>query len=146
MSGKSGDLAKSVAQTVCEETKAQLTTLEGGNEIFIRQCESQSNSAGEIAFIIRLNDPSEWRQILSAQSTEEVVFIIPLGLVAYGFGGSSQDPDIFNQILVVFDDVNQTVYNFTSGDLAEVLRAETQEEAEKALKELSQKMQITTLG
>ena len=146
MSSKSGDSAENAAQAVCKETEAQLTTLDGGNEVFIRQCESQSNSAGEVAFIIRLNDPSEWRQILSAASTEEVAFIIPLGLVAYGFGGSSQDPDIFNQILVVFDDANQTVYNFTSGDLAEVLRAETQEEAEKALKELSQKMQITTLG
>jgi hypothetical protein len=130
---------------VCKESEAQLATLDGGNEIFIRQCESQSNSAGEAAFIIRLNDPREWSQILSAQSTEEVVFIIPLGLVAYGFGGSSQDPDIFNQILVVFDDANQTVYDFTSSDLAEVLRGKTQEEAEKALKELSQKMQITTL-
>jgi hypothetical protein len=82
---------ESAAQVVCKESEAQLATLDGGNEIFIRQCESQSNSAGEAAFIIRPNDPREWSQILSAQSTEEVVFIIPLGLVAYGFGGSFEE-------------------------------------------------------
>lgn len=135
----------SVASQVCGEAYAQLPTLEGSNDIKISECSGELTSDDKKVFVIRLNDSAEWLDLTMTATPEELAFIIPLGLVAYSFAGASVDPDAFDLIAVAFDDPRQTVYSFTANDLAVVLRAQSQEDATRALLDLANKMSISAL-
>jgi hypothetical protein len=134
-----------LADRVCGETQSQLATLEGGEQIVVQQCEVQSSGAEGQVFVLRLNDYVNWQQISVTRSPEQVMFLVPLSLVAYSFAGADVDPAEFDQIFVVFDDADETVYEFTGNELAEVLTAQDYDEAEAALANLAQTMRITQL-
>jgi hypothetical protein len=130
---------------VCTETQSQLMTLDGGEEIVVEQCEAQPNGAGGHVFVLRLNDYINWQQISATRTTEQVMFLVPLSLVAYSFAGADVDPIDFGQIFIVFDDTDETVYEFTGDELAQVLTAQDYEDAEAALANLAKTMRITQL-
>jgi hypothetical protein len=130
---------------VCSEILSQLSTLDKGSDIQVQQCNAESTSGGDVNFVLRLNDSAEWQQLMLSSTPEEIAFLIPLGLVAYGFGGSNVDPTIFNSIAVVFDDPIQTIYSFSGSQLANVLKAKDQEAATNLLLSLANEMTITGL-
>lgn len=134
------------ASRICAEARRQLTTMAGGNEILLSTCEAQSDGAGNVGLVFVLNDYIEWTSLLATQSTEDLVFTVPLGLVAYAFGGSAEEPNTFDSILIMFKDAKQTVYDMTPADLDEVLKAQTREEADAALRTLRDRIRITSLG
>lgn len=134
------------ATAVCNEADLQIQSVTGGNEIVIEQCEAQDDSNGGQVFVLRLNDYTEWTTLISTSEFKTVMFSIPLGLLAYSFAGADVLPTEFSAVLLVFSDLNQTVYEINPKDLAQVLRAQTEDEANAALTELSTKIKITSLG
>jgi hypothetical protein len=132
------------AKKVCDEATRQLTTIPGGSGIQIRQCSAQSDS-GYVGWVLALNDYVEWSELTATRSMEEVIFRIPLGLVAYAFAGSDVEPETFDQILIVFNDIDQTVYDFPAAEITDVLTAQTQDEATAKLISLQSRMRITTI-
>lgn len=134
------------ATAVCNEADLQIQSVTGGNEIVIEQCEAQDDSDGGQIFVLRLNDYTEWTTLISTSELKTVIFSIPLGLLAYSFAGADVSPTEFSAVLLVFSDINQTVYEINPKDLDQVLRAQTEDEAKAALEELSTKIKITSLG
>lgn len=134
------------ATAVCNEADLQIQSVTGGNEIVIEQCEAQDDNNGGQVFVLRLNDYTEWTTLISTSEFKTVMFSIPLGLLAYSFAGADVLPTEFSAVLLVFSDLNQTVYEINPKDLAQVLRAKTEGEANAALTELSTKIKITSLG
>jgi hypothetical protein len=134
------------AQATCDEAVRQLSTLSGGTEVLLLQCEALSNGADDVALVFGLNDWMEWTTLISTQSLEDVIFTLPLSLVAYAFGGSNEAPETFDRIIVVFRDDSQTVYDIDPRDLRTALSAQTLEEAQTAILALREKLTITSLG
>lgn len=134
------------ATAVCNEADLQIQSVTGGNEIVVEQCEAQDDSNGGQIFVLRLNDYTEWTTLISTSELKTVIFSIPLGLLAYSFAGADVSPTEFSAVLLVFSDINQTVYEINPKDLDQVLRAQTEDEAKAALEELSTKIKITSLG
>ena len=133
------------AQKICDEAESKVSEMKGAEEIQIRQCEAQPGEQGQFVWILQLNDTLEWTQLWGTLSTEDIVFTLPLSLVASSFASSNEEPALFDKILIVFDDVQQTVYEFTSSDLNELLKAEDEEAAKEALLSLRNKMLISAL-
>ena len=134
------------ASAVCNEAARQLTTLSGGTEVLLLQCGAQLNGEGEVALVLGLNDWMEWTTLMAEQAIEDVVFTLPLSLVAYAFGGSGEDPETFDRILIAFRDDSQSVYDLDPRDLETALSAQTLEEAQAAILALRDKVKITSLG
>jgi hypothetical protein len=134
------------ASAVCDEAARQLSTLSGGAEVLLLQCGAQSNGEGEVALVLGLNDWMEWTTLMSEQALEDVVFTVPLSLVAYAFGGSGEDPETFDRILIAFSDESQSVYDLDPRDLGTALAAQTLEEARAAILALRDTVRITSLG
>ena len=139
-------IRNNLATAVCNEADLQIQSVTGGNEIVIEQCEAQDDNNGGQVFVLRLNDYTEWTTLISTSEFKTVMFSIPLGLLAYSFAGADVLPTEFSAVLLVFSDLNQTVYEINPKDLAQVLRAQTEDEANAALTELSTKIKITSLG
>lgn len=132
------------ASQVCRETRTQLERLGGGDEVLVRSCGATHAGGDRFGWQIGLNDHGEWRRLIATNTTEEVLFTIPLALVAYGFAGSSQDPMTFDRIRIVFDNDKVTTYEFASEQLAEVLKGQTPAEIEAGLRQLQFQMTITS--
>jgi len=135
-----------VANAVCSEAQFQLGSIAGGEDIELLTCEAQTNSAGEVAMVLVLNDIVEWESLFMSQPVEELMFTVPLGLLAYAFAGSDSDPLTFDVILMAFRDPYQTVYEISPPDLRDVLGAQTENDASNALLELRKKIQISSLS
>ncbi len=133
------------AKQICNEALTHLRSLSGGQEIQIQLCEAQSDGNGQVAMVFQLNDYLEWSTLLGFNSSEDIIFTLPLGLVAYAFGGSGVNPSVFDLIILTFDDDAQTVYAIQPIDLEVVLNAQTKDQAEAALLKLRDQMNITTL-
>jgi cyclophilin family peptidyl-prolyl cis-trans isomerase len=138
------DLQVSSAEKVCDEARRQLTTLDGGSEILLLNCEAMPATLST-AMVFELNSYVEWSSLLQSQPMEDLIFTIPLSLVAYSFGGSGVVPSTFDSVIIVFHDDNQTVYEISPSDLIDVLDAQTAEDAQGAIFNLRDKIKITTL-
>jgi hypothetical protein len=136
------DVQVASAEKVCDEARQQLTTLVGGSEILLLNCEA-TTAVSSTALVFELNSYVEWTILLQSQPMEDVIFTVPLSLVAYSFGGSGVAPSTFDSIIVVFGDANQTVYEIIPQDLTDVLKAQTMEEARALLVILRDKILIT---
>ena len=133
------------AEKVCEETRVQLATIEDGDQIQLRTCEAQFDGASEIAMVFVVNDDLEWTSLIASHHLDDVLYTIPLGLIAYGFGRSGVDPAMFDRILFMFDDAEQTAYDMVPSELDEVLSASTSQELKDAIRALRDTMRITAL-
>ena len=136
--------AQESAAKVCLDARAQLQTESDLSQIVIKQCEAQTNDEGEVGFVLALNDYLEWG-LLETKSVEDIVFTIPLGLLAIAFAKSGVEPGVFDRILFFSNDTSQTVYDINPKDLREVLAVEGEAEAKQALKDLRSKMEITSI-
>ncbi len=136
--------AQESAAKVCLDARAQLQTESDLSQIVIKQCEAQTNDAGEVGFVLALNDYLEWG-LLETKSLEDMIFTIPLGLLAIAFAKSGVEPGVFDRILFFSNDTSQTVYDIDPKDLREVLTVEGEAEAKQALKNLRSKMEITSV-
>ncbi len=136
--------AKELAAKVCSNAESQLRTASDLSQVQIKQCEVQTNDSGEIAFILALNDYLEWG-VLETKSVEDIIYTVPLGLVAYAFAKSGVEPEVFNDVLVVLNDSSQTVYDIKPKDLRDVLAVKDEAGAKQALKDLRSKMEITSI-
>ena len=137
--------AEELAVRVCSSAESQLRTASELTQVVIKQCEVQSDESGDVAFILALNDYLEWG-VLDTKSVEDLIFTIPLGLVSYAFAKSGVEPEVFSHVLVVLNDLNQTVYDIKPKDLRDILVIEDEAEARQALKDLRTKMEITSLS
>ena len=137
-------VAQELGVKVCSSAESQLRTASDLTQVLIKQCEVQTNDSEDVAFILALNDYLEWG-VLETKSVEDIIFTIPLGLVAYAFAKSGVEPEVFNRVLVVLNDSSQTVYDIKPKDLREILVIEDEAEAKQALKDLRTKMEITSI-
>jgi len=133
------------ANAVCDEAVAQLQTV-AGSGIVIEQCEAQDDESGGQVFILRLNAYEEWPALFTTSKIEDVIFLVPLGLLTSSFAGANVAPTDFSSVLLVFSDANQTVYDIEPRDLEDALGSQTLEETKSSLFALSKKMKITVLA
>jgi hypothetical protein len=140
--GSSPATAKESAELVCENANTQLRTASDMSLVVIKQCEVQTTDAGEVGFVLAFNDYMEWG-LLETKSVEDIIYTIPLGLLAYAFAKSGVDPEVFDRLLVVLNGSDQSVYAIDPKDLRDILLIEDEAEARQALKDLRDKMVIT---
>ena len=145
-SNAESDLARAqeAAAKVCLDARAQLQTESDLSRIVIKQCEAQTNDEGEVGFVLALNDYLEWG-LVGTKSLEDMIFTIPLGLLAISFAKSGVEPGVFDRLLFFSNDTSQTVYDINPKDLREVLTVKGEADAKQALKDLRSKMEITSI-
>jgi len=137
-------VVKESVEKVCLTARTELESDSKFSQIVIKQCEMQTNNDGETGFILGLNNYLEWG-LLESQTVEDIIYTIPLGLLAMSFAKSGVDPLLFDRLLFVSNDADQTVYDIKPGDLREVLVIEDEAEGKQALIDLRGKMEITSL-
>lgn len=147
-SSTQGDRAQGIKtaqiEAICREARGQILTIRGGEDIALLQCELQSDGDGGSVMVFSFNDNLEWYSLLTTMPTEDLVFTIPLGLVAYAFGRAGVSPANFSQVVISFDDGPGTVYTVEPDDLLDALAADDEEEFRSALLTLRDTMTITT--
>ena len=136
---------KESVEKVCSIARTQLENDSKFSQIEIKQCEIQTNDDGDAGFVLAFNDYLEWG-LLESQTLEDIVYTIPLGLLAISFAKSGVDPLVFDRLLIVANDADQTVYDIKPNDLRDVLVIEDEAEGRQALIDLRSKMEITSLG
>jgi hypothetical protein len=129
---------------ICEEASRQLDRLQGSDEVLIRDCETRETGNNSVEWRIHLNDFSEWSRLIATQSTEDIIFTVPLALVAYSFVASEVNESLFDDVVIAFNDTRQTEYSFTTKDLASVLSVTEPREVAAELRALQFKMRIST--
>ena len=145
-SSATSDLAvgQELAAKICVDARAQLQTEAEFSQIVIKQCEAQTNDDGEVGFVLALNDYLEWG-LVETKSLDDILYTIPLGLLAIAFAKSRVEPGVFDRLLIYLNEPNQTVYDIKPKDLREILVIEDEAEAKQALKDLRTKMEITSI-
>ena len=129
---------------ICREASRQLDRLQGSDEVLIRDCETRESENKSVEWRIHLNDFSEWSQLIATQSTEDIIFTVPLALVAYSFVASEVNETLFDDVVIAFDDTRQTEYSFPTKDLSPVLSVTEPKDVAAQLRALQFKMRITT--
>ena len=105
-SSTQGDRAQGIKtaqiEAICREARGQILTIRGGEDIALLQCERQSDGDGGYVMVFSFNDNLEWYSLMTTMPTEDLVFTIPLGLVAYAFGRAGVSPANFSQVVISF--------------------------------------------
>jgi hypothetical protein len=102
------------------------------------------SGGNSIQWRIYLNDFSEWSQLIATRSTEEILFTVPLALVAYSFLASGVNELLFDEVVVSFANPQVTEYEFTTKDLSSVLSATGPDDLTSRIRALQFKMRIST--
>lgn len=134
----------SLGEKICNEASVQLDRLNGSSEVHIQSCKTVISDGNNIQWRIYLNDFSEWSQLIATRSTEEILFTVPLALVAYSFLASGVNELLFDEVVISFANPQVTEYEFTTKDLSSVLSATEPDDLTSRLRALQFKMRIST--
>lgn len=134
----------SLGEKICNEASVQLDRLNRSSEVHIHSCKTVISDGDSIQWRIDLNDFSEWSQLIATRSTEEILFTVPLALVAYSFLASGVNELLFDEVVISFANPQVTEYEFTTKDLRSVLSATESDDLTSRLRALQFKMRIST--
>ena len=148
-------------ENICDSIATALSTSTWGEYgVRIENCGSVVADNGDDVFLLNFNDPAEWEDLILAMGdipTRDAALYafwrLPLGVLSIGFFIANESPNIFDQMVVSFDNPKQTVYDILPRDIAYVIdipdsasKEEFSTTLNKRIDEVSERVDVLNLN
>jgi hypothetical protein len=116
-----GTIQPSTSGEVCKAVREGLKTNAASSVIAVGSCEEQKTLNGGRSLWIEMNDFAAAASEVSADTLKYLLVSVAVGLAAYGFRKTKEDPTDYEQLFFSFRDARGTFFEIQPSDMVRFL-------------------------